>query len=406
MIRSSRLLFGLVFAVVSMWSVSAQDTRVTSPLGGVYVISAKPGGVNYTEGQVSVVRKDGKSGTLIKDDQLEAGDRVSTGADSRAEILLNPGSYVRLGSGSTFEFVTTSLEDLKLKLSKGSAVVEVLASDEFDIDVSLPNSTVSLTRSGVFRIDVLSDGSGRVSVWKGKMFIKGDDEVKSGRAVTIDGSSMTVAKFDRDNGDELDIWSKLRAKEIAAVNAKLQRGAMRDSLLSSYRNGRWNAFNSFGVWVFDPFRRMWSFLPFGYGWGSPYGYDYSFNMWYCNMPWYVYNNPTGGTGGGAGGNGGGSGGGNGGGATDAQIREERRVNVQTPPFLRTNQAGQREERNTSSNGPVFDNGPGRSDRTNRSDRQDSTRNNPNSDSKPSYNPPPPPPIVVMPSTTKTDKDNQ
>lgn len=406
MIRSSRLLFGLVFAVVSMWSVSAQDTRVTSPLGGVYVISAKPGGVNYTEGQVSVVRKDGKSGTLIKDDQLEAGDRVSTGADSRAEILLNPGSYVRLGSGSTFEFVTTSLEDLKLKLSKGSAVVEVLASDEFDIDVSLPNSTVSLTRSGVFRIDVLSDGSGRVSVWKGKMFIKGDDEVKSGRAVTIDGSSMTVAKFDRDNGDELDIWSKLRAKEIAAVNAKLQRGAMRDSLLSSYRNGRWNAFNSFGVWVFDPFRRMWSFLPFGYGWGSPYGYDYSFNMWYCNMPWYVYNNPTGGTGGGAGGSGGGSGGGNGGGATDAQIREERRVNVQTPPFLRTNQAGQREERNTSSNGPVFDNGPGRSDRTNRSDRQDSTRNNPNSDSKPSYNPPPPPPIVVMPSTTKTDKDNQ
>ncbi len=406
MIRSSRLLFGLVFAVVSMWSVSAQDTRVTSPLGGVYVISAKPGGVNYTEGQVSVVRKDGKSGTLIKDDQLEAGDRVSTGADSRAEILLNPGSYVRLGSGSTFEFVTTSLEDLKLKLSKGSAVVEVLASDEFDIDVSLPNSTVSLTRSGVFRIDVLSDGSGRVSVWKGKMFIKGDDEVKSGRAVTIDGSSMTVAKFDRDNGDELDIWSKLRAKEIAAVNAKLQRGAMRDSLLSSYRNGRWNAFNSFGVWVFDPFRRMWSFLPFGYGWGSPYGYDYSFNMWYCNMPWYVYNNPTGGTGGGAGGNGGGSGGGNGGGATDAQIREERRVNVQTPPFLRTNQAGQREERNTSSNGPVFDNGPGRSDRTNRSDRQDSTRNNSNSDSKPSYNPPPPPPIVVMPSTTKTDKDNQ
>jgi len=406
MIRSSRLLFGLVFAVVSMWSVSAQDTRVTSPLGGVYVISAKPGGVNYTEGQVSVVRKDGKSGTLIKDDQLEAGDRVSTGADSRAEILLNPGSYVRLGSGSTFEFVTTSLEDLKLKLSKGSAVVEVLASDEFDIDVSLPNSTVSLTRSGVFRIDVLSDGSGRVSVWKGKMFIKGDDEVKSGRAVTIDGSSMTVAKFDRDNGDELDIWSKLRAKEIAAVNAKLQRGAMRDSLLSSYRNGRWNAFNSFGVWVFDPFRRMWSFLPFGYGWGSPYGYDYSFNMWYCNMPWYVYNNPTGGTGGGAGGSGGGSGGGNGGGATDAQIREERRVNVQTPPFLRTNQAGQREERNTSSNGPVFDNGPGRSDRTNRSDRQDSTRNNSNSDSKPSYNPPPPPPIVVMPSTTKTDKDNQ
>lgn len=406
MIRSSRLLFGLVISAVSVVSVVAQDTRVTSPLGDVYVISAKAGGVNYTEGQVSVVRKDGKSGILVKDDQLEAGDRVSTGPASRAEILLNPGSYVRLGSGSTFEFVTTSLEDLKLRLSKGSAVIEVLASDEFDVDVSLPNSTVSLTRSGVFRIDVLDDGSGRVSVWKGKMFIKGDDEVKSGRAVTITGSSMTVAKFDRDSGDELDIWSKLRAKEIAAVNSRLQRDSMRNSLLSSYRNGRWNAFNSFGVWVFDPIRRMWSFLPFGYGWGSPYGYDYRFNMWYCNMPWYIYNDPTGGSGGGAGGNGGGSGGGSGGGgATNAQIREERRINVQTPPFLRTNQSGQREERNSQVDSPVFNDGPGRSTRTDRSDRQDSTRTNPNSDSKP-YNPPPPPPIVIMPSTTKTEKDNQ
>jgi hypothetical protein len=41
---------------------------------------------------------------------------------------LNPGSYIRLAENSSFEFLTTSLDDLQLKLSDGSAMLEVMQS--------------------------------------------------------------------------------------------------------------------------------------------------------------------------------------------------------------------------------------------------------------------------------------
>ncbi|MEP6902578.1 MAG: FecR domain-containing protein, partial [Actinomycetota bacterium] len=128
--------------------VFAQDEKTVSAAGEMYVISAKAGGINYVEGKVSVNRKDGKSGYLIKDDKLEIGDRVSTGADGKAEILLNPGSFVRLGVNSGFEFVTTDLDNLKLKLSTGSAILEVYAGDEFKVSVNVPKADIVLTKSG------------------------------------------------------------------------------------------------------------------------------------------------------------------------------------------------------------------------------------------------------------------
>src|SRR5688572_13626650 len=110
--------------------VFAQDDRVVSAAGDTYVISAKAGGINFVEGKVSIARKDGKSSYLIKDDKLEIGDKVTTGTDGKAEILLNPGSFVRLGTNTGFEFITTDLDNLKLKLSSGSAIFEVYADDE------------------------------------------------------------------------------------------------------------------------------------------------------------------------------------------------------------------------------------------------------------------------------------
>ncbi|HEY0048810.1 MAG TPA: hypothetical protein VGB68_05975, partial [Pyrinomonadaceae bacterium] len=61
---------------------SAQQTererRAANAAGSIYVISAKAGGVNFVEGKVAIARKDAKSGYLIKGDELEIGDKVST----------------------------------------------------------------------------------------------------------------------------------------------------------------------------------------------------------------------------------------------------------------------------------------------------------------------------------------
>lgn len=285
----------LVLFTVSFFSfASAQNNNKTAPTTrDLYVISAKAGGVNYVEGKVMVAAKNKRSGYLLKGDTVEIGDKVSTGADGKAEILLNPGSYVRLAENSSFEFLTTSLDDLQLKLNSGSAMFEVIADDEFKIAVNTPKADFSIISTGVYRVSVLNDGSGKISVWKGKAQV-GDinpTEIKAGKEAIVGDGELVIAKFDRDEKDALENWSKTRAKDLAKVNSRLQRQDLRNTLISGFGASRWNMYNSFGLWVFDPFFGSYCFLPFGYGWNSPYGYNYGRDIWHFRLPRVIFNQP-------------------------------------------------------------------------------------------------------------------
>jgi hypothetical protein len=286
-------LIGVLFSV----AVPAQDSRVLSAAGDKYVISAKAGGVNFVEGNVTVVRKNGKSGFLLKGDEVDIGDKVTTGANGKAELLLNPGSYVRLGGMSAFEFTTTSLDDLHLKLNGGSAIFEVFASEDFKVTVNTPKGKMSLIQSGIYRVDVLNDGVARITVTKGRAQLGDIDAtiIKTGRQAIVNGNQSDIAKFDSDNKDGLDVWSKARAKELSRISKEVQTAGMRNSLMRSFLGRGWNLYSSFGLWAFDPFNRSYCFLPFGH-WNSPYGYGFGPNIYWYNLPPVVYtppaNNPT------------------------------------------------------------------------------------------------------------------
>ena len=272
----------------------AQDSRVLSAAGDVYVISAKAGGVNYVEGNVSVGRKNGKSGLLLKGDNIEISDKISTGANGKAEILLNPGSYVRLAGNSSLEFVSTELDNLQIKLKSGSAIFEVFADKEFSVAVNTPKTDFNLVQSGVYRIDLLPDGTEKIEVWKGRAQIGGSeaDIIKGGKAALIVNGQQQVEKFDRDETDEFENWSRLRAKDLAKINSKLERKLMKSSLLNSFNQSGWNMYDSFGLWVYSSAYGANCFLPFGYGWRSPYGFGFGHNFGNLNLPWYVYNPPV------------------------------------------------------------------------------------------------------------------
>lgn len=291
---------------VALFAVSAfsQDARVAAAAGD-FVISASAGGISAYEGAVSVARKDGSSGSPSKSDSLKVGDVASTGADGKLELMLNPGSFVRLGPDSRFSFVTTDLDDLIVNLESGSAVFEVYAGDDFTVKVKTPGAVIPINRSGVFRVDVLADGSSRVSVWKGRLVVgKQKVTLKSGRAMVAKGSTGGILKFDTDDKDALDLWSQMRGREAARANAKLQRKALTGALVSSYQTGAWDMYRSFGVWVYDRTTMRWFFLPFGSGWRSPYGHDFGNDIWRFRLPYWVYypnvtvtnGNPGGGSG--------------------------------------------------------------------------------------------------------------
>lgn len=282
-----RKTFILAALICFTFSIGLFAQTVSPSISDMYLISSKAGKVNLVEGVVSVERNS-KIAALIKNDELAIGEKISTGSNGKAEILLNPGSYLRLGENSEFEFVTTGLDDLQLKLNRGSAIFEVMTNSDqgFIVGIQTPQTKTVIIESGVYRIDVLTDNSTKVSVWKGKAQIgeKDGQVIKGGKFAVVKNSQVSVAKFDRDNKDALDTWSKLRAKDLMAINAKLREGNLKDSLINSFSNRGWNTYESFGVWVYNRFTKTWCFLPFGRSWNSPYGWGYDYDIWDCRMP--------------------------------------------------------------------------------------------------------------------------
>src|SRR5436305_2623677 len=150
-----------------------------------YVISAKAGGINLVSGDVTVRHEGTKTRqVLTAKDDLESGDVVLTGQGGRVEVLLNPGSYMRVSENSEFELTDASLDALQVKLSSGSAIFEVVSADgvKVAINVATPQSNVVITKGGIYRFNVLPGETTEIFVRKGKLLLgKGEEnQVKSG----------------------------------------------------------------------------------------------------------------------------------------------------------------------------------------------------------------------------------
>lgn len=281
-----------------------------------HVISAKAGAVNSVVGRVMVSKVGMEPQLLTSQDDLSAGDTVETGINSQAEILLNPGSYLRLGDDSRFTLVDNSLDRLLVKLVKGSMIIEATGPDDarFQIRVTSGDQNLTIIRSGIYRFNVTSQSS-ELLVRKGRVMLRNGQLIKGGNKVTFANGSFVAAKLDKHDTDTFDLWSKQRADMLAQANRKLS-----NRTLSGYlsRTWGWGYFGRtpWGLWTYSPFTQCYTFLPFYYGWSSPYGHYYDHYFYGGGMPggW-----PTGSSSGGpiivrGSGSGGGSSGGSSGGS--------------------------------------------------------------------------------------------
>lgn len=251
------------------------------------VISAQAGGVNFISGNVEM-RREGESEwrRLAATDDLKSGDTVKTGADGLVEVLLNPGSYLRLGSNSEFELTDASLDDLLVKLSKGSAVVEATgySGDGPLMMVETPQAGAAIVKTGIYRFNALDARMSEVAVYEGRVLVgvKGSTLLRGGHRARVGGGDMEVAKFDKKRErDALDLWSKERAKSVSEVSRKLSRkhisDAMARSLVDLYAfSAEHSRYRPVGAWVYSLQRGCYTFVPFGMGWNSPYGYSYTY----------------------------------------------------------------------------------------------------------------------------------
>src|SRR5882762_1545553 len=179
-----------------------------------FVISARAGGVNAVTGRASVhARGNADWRQLTIKEDLETGDVVRTGVDGRVEMLLNPGSYMRIGENSEFELADNSIENLEVRLIRGTAIVEVTGADDeaLLIGITTPHTRLSIVRRGLYRVSVVPGDNTELIVRKGRVMLEGSHtKVKGGDKVVFSSSSFSVAKLE---DTEKKDWDALRSEE-------------------------------------------------------------------------------------------------------------------------------------------------------------------------------------------------
>lgn len=263
-----------------------------------FVISAKAGGINAITGQADVhPRGESDWQQLSITDDLDAGDRVRTANDGRIEILLNPGSYLRLGGDSEVELSNNSLSNLEVRLLRGTAIVEATGADglELNINISTPHTKLAIVRQGLYRLNVVPGDGTELIVRKGRVILSDTHtKVKGGNKVVFSATNVSVAKLTKEEKklqEDIDTWSKDRAETLAKANRRLTE-RMLNTAFASYRD--WDPFRrSSGLWFYNSRAGCYTFLPFYYGWGSPYGSSYSTSV-YTPYNSYPSTYPTGG----------------------------------------------------------------------------------------------------------------
>lgn len=260
-----------------------------------FVISARAGGVNAVTGRATVRGKGtGEWQQLMITEDLERGDVVKTGQDGRVEILLNPGSYMRIAENSEFELANNSLENLEVRLVRGTAIMEVTGAEDTEllINITTPHTRMAIVRRGLYRVNVVPGDATELIVRKGRVMLEGSHtKVKGGDKVVISGHSYSVAKLikaEKKNTDAFEGWSKGRAQTVAEANRKLMRRDL-SLLLAGYNDpfARSAAFG--GMWVYNYRAGCFTFMPLYSGWGSPYGTSYS-SSWFPGYYGGFYNN--------------------------------------------------------------------------------------------------------------------
>jgi hypothetical protein len=287
--RRARIAFIPSLFVLAM-VVSLPLTTITQTTRDKFVISAKAGGVNSVTGRATMrAHGDSEWQQLTIKEDLQAGDVVRTGHDGRVEMLLNPGSYLRIGENSEFELSDNSLQNLEVRLVKGIAIVEATGFDgaELLINITTPHTRMAIVRKGLYRVSVVPGDATELIVRKGRVMLDGSHtKVNGGNKVVFSSSSFSIAKLkdaDKNNPDGLEVWSKDRAKTMADANRGFKR---RDMILAmaSFNDG-WGHFSPrfSGIWMFSARYGCYTFLPLYGGWGSPYGSSYysSFYGPYC-----------------------------------------------------------------------------------------------------------------------------
>ena len=246
------------------------------PVQAQPVLGAKSGIVNYVEGQVYLADKlleltpaqfpDVKENTVLRTEE------------GRAEVLLTPGTVLRLGENTGFKMITNRLIDTRLEVLAGSAIIESaeIAKDT-NVTVVCKNGTAKLAKAGLYRFDVQP---ARLKVFKGAADVEIGGQIVSvpaGKMLLLGGALAAAEKFNADETDSLDHWSRRRGELMAMSNVSAANRARTWGVVDPCVTGYWQNYpmiRPFGTWGYNPYYGMGTYIPCSGSVYSPYGFRY------------------------------------------------------------------------------------------------------------------------------------
>ncbi len=186
------------------------------------VISTHSGVVHYFEGAVFLGGHQLES-RLGKFASMPDGSELRT-EQGRAEVLLTPGVVLRLDQNSALRMLSSTIEDTRVELLAGSAMIDAGQPVPGTSLAVLENkSEIRFSEAGLYRLDssparltvregeaqvTLSGAANPVSIERGMDLPLTDDALAQGSAPTPDQAR-----------DGLDNWSKGREDSVSADNA-------------------------------------------------------------------------------------------------------------------------------------------------------------------------------------------
>jgi hypothetical protein len=189
------------------------------PSSAQSVISTHSGVVHFFEGAVYLGDRPLES-HLGKFPSVPQGAELRT-ADGRAEVLLTPGAFLRIGERTAVRLVSNDLADTRVELQSGSAIV----------DSGEPNSGTSITliykgwrvhflQKGIYRINseppCLWVRTGQAEVFTGT----NEQPLSVGRGMILPFAEVLVPEPASDQSDDaFSEWAIGRRQSIVADNA-------------------------------------------------------------------------------------------------------------------------------------------------------------------------------------------
>ncbi len=258
--RSARILAGLV--VAAMYAM---------PQG--YTISARPGVVNYVEGN-AYLNGSQISAKALKATFLSANDTLSTDA-GKAEVLLTPGVFLRIGDNSEIRMISPSLTNTQLAVIRGEAMLEAagLVKDN-NIQIIDHGASITIEKNGLYRFT--GDNPPAAAVLEGKAEVYfGDQKIDLGKGhEAILDQRLKAEKFDTKREDDLYAWSNVRSEYDAAASYQTAKNVT----INNNYGGGWYGYGFGGWydpgWYWDNGFNTWAWLPGAGGFYSPFGWGF------------------------------------------------------------------------------------------------------------------------------------